>query len=508
MSVFAVIFFMISLSPSEVSPSSDPDDVGLSARIISSYSPDSPFYDPNLTPDDRIREGVRSSLARASYLTRQHGAKIASSSSSSSSSSSIPRKKPDQEAHEKITESFWAPIVHRSSPESPFYDPNAKPDDIIRESVRSSLARGYYLSRFRRRGAPPSSPAQYPEALLQNEFLMKYKIGTPPVDAYGILDTGSSVTWLQCAHCATCSGKQTVPMFDPKNSSTYRAIGCASYGLCSFVKEPFATYCDGTCQYRALYGDRTYSRGQVSTDVMTLDHGSSTSSHKLELLFGCAEYNNSTVPGIVGVGNTTASLIAQLNHFRFTYLILMNFKNTSGWIRFGEPLDTESPSTPLLPNDFGYYHLDLKGITVSGVDLQIPPDVFQMSPDTPASGSIIDSGTTFTLLNPKAFDVLTEKVSEFMSPRKAYSIVKSDFKLCFEEEIPYTMAITFHLTNMNLTICRSNAWIRVERMNCLAILKSPSELSVLGMYQQRNLQVGYDLEDNILTFKQISCLDY
>ncbi|KAK2997645.1 hypothetical protein RJ639_025608 [Escallonia herrerae] len=445
MSIFAVVFFMISLSPSKVSPSSDPDDVGLSASIISSYSPDSPFYDPNLTPDDRIREGVRSSLARASYLTRQHGAKIALSSSSSSST---PGKNPDQAAQEKITESFWAPIVHRSSPESPFYDPNAKPDDIILESVRSSLARGYYLSRFRRRGAPPSSPAQYPEALLQNEFLMKYKIGTPPVDAYGILDTGSSVTWLQCAHCATCS------------------------------------------------------------DVMTLDHGSSTSPHKLELLFGCAEYNNSTVPGIVGVGNTTASLIAQLNHFRFTYLIHMNFKNTSGWIRFGEPLDTESPSTPLLPNDFGYYQLDLKGITVSGVDLQIPPDVFQMSPGIPASGSIIDSGTTFTLLNPMAFDVLTEKVSEFMSPRKAYSIVKSDFKLCFEEEIPYTMAITFHLTNMNLTICRSNAWIRVERMNCLAILKSPSELSVLGMYQQRNLQVGYDLEDNILTFKQISCLDY
>ncbi|KAK3024069.1 hypothetical protein RJ639_043430 [Escallonia herrerae] len=130
-------------SPLCVSPSSDPDDVWLSARIISSYSPDSPFYDPNITPDDRICEGVCSSLARVSYLTRQHGVKIALSSSSSTSG-----KNPDQTAQEKITESFWAPIIHRSYPESPFYHPNAKPDDVIWESIRSSLARGYYLSRF------------------------------------------------------------------------------------------------------------------------------------------------------------------------------------------------------------------------------------------------------------------------------------------------------------------------------------------------------------------------
>ncbi|KHN35117.1 Putative aspartic protease [Glycine soja] len=46
------------------------------------------------------------------------------------------------------------------------------------------------------------------------DYLMKLTLGTPPVDVYGLVDTGSDLVWEQCTPCQGCY-KQKNPMFDP-----------------------------------------------------------------------------------------------------------------------------------------------------------------------------------------------------------------------------------------------------------------------------------------------------
>lgn len=57
------------------------------------------------------------------------------------------------------------------------------------------------------------------------EYLAVVGVGTPRVDMSLVVDTGSDITWLQCAPCSNCY-KQKEDVFDPTNSSSYRALHC------------------------------------------------------------------------------------------------------------------------------------------------------------------------------------------------------------------------------------------------------------------------------------------
>ena len=56
----------------------------------------------------------------------------------------------------------------------------------------------------------------------KGQHLMKVSIGTPPVDIYGLSDTGSSLVWTRCP-CDVCYN-QIHPKFNPKKSCTYSEI--------------------------------------------------------------------------------------------------------------------------------------------------------------------------------------------------------------------------------------------------------------------------------------------
>ncbi|XP_031378200.1 aspartic proteinase CDR1-like [Punica granatum] len=58
-------------------------------------------------------------------------------------------------------------------------------------------------------------------------FLASMSIGQPPIPQLLIVDTGSSLSWVQCASCRGCS-RQVVPLFDPSKSSTYVDIPCTA----------------------------------------------------------------------------------------------------------------------------------------------------------------------------------------------------------------------------------------------------------------------------------------
>ncbi|KAK0587977.1 hypothetical protein LWI29_032183 [Acer saccharum] len=129
--------------------------------------------------------------------------------------------------------SFTAPLIHRSSPESPFYNPNATPLDIIKASLRTSSARAKAFGNHKTNKNISSGSIKLPvprfDRLINNEYVMRYHIGSPPMETYGDADTRSSLTWLQCKGSEERrDDDQPTQLFDPSTSSTYNPVLCGS----------------------------------------------------------------------------------------------------------------------------------------------------------------------------------------------------------------------------------------------------------------------------------------
>lgn len=142
------------------------------------------------------------------------------------------------------------------------------------------------------------------------DYLMKLTLGSPPVDLYGLADTGSDLIWAQCTPCYNCY-EQKAPMFDPTKSKTYSAIPCGSE-QCGLL--PYGASCspENTCEYTYGYADSSVTRGVLAKETFTVG----TSGGEVDIVFGCG-YNNSgsfneNDMGIVGLGGGPLSLVSQI----------------------------------------------------------------------------------------------------------------------------------------------------------------------------------------------------
>ncbi|KAK3017853.1 hypothetical protein RJ639_004545 [Escallonia herrerae] len=414
--------------------------------------------------------------------------------------------------------SFTARLIHRTSPESPFYDPNAKCDDLIGDGIRTSLARAHFLGKRTSILAESLINARSPVRVIGVDFVMSYSIGTPPVKTFGIADTASHVIWLQCQPCDRCY-KQSIPFYNRDESSTYKSLPCGprcdSFGdTTCYSSSPWGAI----CRYHSDYMEKSSSNGYLSTETIMLPDNGITGEAILEdMIFGCGTENTDRdtkpkPPGVIGLSNRTSSLIGQLAYPRFSYYIFTNSSGTHGWIHFGLSATTSGPGTSLVPNDFGHYRLSLVGLMVSGQDIDYDFSSYNQAPEY-EGGFVIDTGTLYTVLDEPIFNALREKIAYEVYDEEPQSYNEIDhgtrFELCYKNAPDYP-EVEFQFANqMELMLCKSNTWVKVSNgLHCLAILKASEGISVLGMYQQRHLQVGYDLSINQVTMKyQVPCPD-
>ncbi|EEE57700.1 hypothetical protein OsJ_08178 [Oryza sativa Japonica Group] len=59
-------------------------------------------------------------------------------------------------------------------------------------------------------------------------YVTRMGLGTPATQYVMVVDTGSSLTWLQCSPCLVSCHRQSGPVFNPKSSSTYASVGCSA----------------------------------------------------------------------------------------------------------------------------------------------------------------------------------------------------------------------------------------------------------------------------------------
>ncbi|XP_027768465.1 aspartic proteinase CDR1-like isoform X2 [Solanum pennellii] len=347
---------------------------------------------------------------------------------------------------------FSIDLIHRDSPNSPFYDPSLSFTQRMNNSFHRSFHRSISL-------CLPSSSVVV--ASNNGEYLMRYSIGTPPVHTLGVADTGSDLTWTQCLPCKNCF-KQQSRIFNPKKSSTYKPLHCSSK-MCHAAN--FPTSCNRmkkkTCRYHVRYGDNSYSIGDLATE--TIRFGSSI--HKQVKL----------KKTVIGCGHN----------------------NADGFVPGDEVVTT--PLTRKFPAT--YYYLTLEGVSVGKQRL----DFRNVSFSYGEGNIIIDSGTVLTLFSPEIYVKLESMVK---SAIKLPTIAdpSGSLNLCYKSiSIDKIPIITMHFIGADLKLSPWNTFVETSDSSmCFAFAASYGG-QIFGNIAQMNFLVGYDLKNKRVSFKPTDC---
>lgn len=119
-------------------------------------------------------------------------------------------------------------LIHRNSYLHPLYDPNETVEDRSKREETSSTERFAYLeSKIKELNSVGGNEARA-NLIPFNQgsgFLVNFSIGQPPVMQLAVVDTGSSLLWVQCLPCVNCF-RQSGSWFDPLKSWSFKILDC------------------------------------------------------------------------------------------------------------------------------------------------------------------------------------------------------------------------------------------------------------------------------------------
>ncbi|CAN1233748.1 Aspartic proteinase CDR1 [Linum perenne] len=405
---------------------------------------------------------------------------------------------------------FSVQLIHRDSPNSPFYNPHLTPSQRLRNALKRSNNR--FTTNYN-----TSLAAQTEVVAITGGYLMNITLGTPPFPILAIADTGSDIIWTQCKPCSNCY-EQNAPLFDPASSSTYQTVSCSSDTCASLDHEgAFCNENDAVCHYQVPYGDQSHTDGDLAVETLTL--GSTDGQHVSfpNTVIGCGHNNYGTFrasgSGIVGLGGGSASLVTQIGSsidYKFSYCLVQLGADqlTTSTMSFGENAVVSGVSTPLFsdPTRPTFYFLNLEGVSVG--EKTIPFQAGSSSSD--GKGNIvIDSGTTLTILPTEFLSQLSEAVDSQIVGGKKVEDPQGDFSLCYvATEGSSTLDVprmTMHFQGADVELPPSNVFIQVsDTVTCLAFQGSDNG-SIYGNVAQQNFLIGYDIQKKTLSFQPTDC---
>ncbi|KAI3948677.1 hypothetical protein MKW98_027743 [Papaver atlanticum] len=374
---------------------------------------------------------------------------------------------------------FSVNMIHRDSPDSPFYNPLDTSTDRFQKVVH------HLMRPLPAAGGHGNGNDTIRASVIANkgEFLLNISLGTPPRQVLAIIDTGSDLTWL------------TTPIFDPKKSSTYTNVPCASRTCEKFHD----VTCQGNlCQYGVAYGDRSYSEGNLAFETLSFDSTSGRSVKLPRIAIGCGHNSAGTFSqhgtGMVGLGGGGISLASQLGsriESKFSYCLLPFDSTHSSKLNFGSHAEITGKgvvSTPLISSydqsQQTFYYLSLEGISVNEnkVPFQSSSSSMEVKKGRQArhqkqeveGNIIIDSGTTLTLLPSSMY---TEFESEIMKAIDAEPIPAPEgLSLCYSEDPSLSLPdITVHFTDADVELESRNSFaLAADGVVCVLFVPTDS----------------------------------
>ena len=362
-----------------------------------------------------------------------------------------------------------------------------------------------------------------PQAQLTPHFgqhLMKVSIGTPPVDIYGVVDTGSNLVWTPCVPCNDNCFKQIHPLFDPKKSSTYGEISCHSKKCHQIWDNDHYCSPQNSCNYVSGYSSGL-SQGVLANEKATI---TSTSGQvvSFDIAFGCGHNNTlrSDVQATIGLGSGPLSFVSQIGSKRFSYCLLPYGTEytdpiITSKISFGngsEVVGDGVVSTPFVAGD--QYYVTLEGISVGDTYVS-----FNSSGKVSKGNMCIDSGSPIFALPPDFYDRLEVEVKKQISIDPIKDDPNLGTRLCYRTKITNengpVLTVHFEGADVELKPIQTfNQPLKKYEYYCFAITNTAnSELAymgdhyqgIYGNYVQANFLIGFDLETRMVSFKPTDC---
>ncbi|XP_010244230.1 PREDICTED: aspartic proteinase CDR1-like [Nelumbo nucifera] len=403
---------------------------------------------------------------------------------------------------------FRVDLIHRDSPLSPLYIPSASRSELLRNAFRRSISRANHFNTSKLSPDGVQSTI-YPDS---GTYLMKISIGTPPVEMLAIADTGSDLIWTQCKPCDYCF-HQTSPLFDPKNSSTYRDLSCNSKP-CDDLNSATCSS-SGACEYMYKYGDQSFTNGLLASETVTMDSTSGKPVALPKVVFGCGHNNGGTfdklTSGLVGLGGGSLSLVSQLGSSiggKFSYCLAPLSYNATSKLNFGSAAVVSGEgavSTPLVsksPDTF--YYLTLEGVSVGEKKLAYKK-ALKSSNDVEEGNIIIDSGTTLTMIPPDFYEEVESAVKSAIDLEPVpdpHRLLTLCYRTAQDFDVP---PITVHFTGADVVLKPINTFVKLEEdLVCFVMIPS-NDLAIFGNLSQMNFLVGYDSVDKKVTFMPADC---
>ncbi|KAL9317002.1 hypothetical protein ACSQ67_013519 [Phaseolus vulgaris] len=341
------------------------------------------------------------------------------------------------------------------------------------------------------------------------EYFVRIGVGSPPRNQYVVIDSGSDIIWVQCEPCTQCY-RQSDPVFNPADSSSYAGVSCAST-VCSHVDN--AGCHEGRCRYEVSYGDGSYTKGTLALETLTFGR-----TLIRNVAIGCGHRNQGMfvgAAGLLGLGGGPMSFVGQLGGQTgeaFSYCLVSRGTQSSGILEFGrEAMPVGAAWVPLIHNlrAQSFYYVGLLGLGVGGLRIPISEDVFKLS-EMGDGGVVMDTGTAVTRLPTAAYEAFRDGfIAQTTNLPRASGA--SIFDTCYDlfgfvsVRVP---TVSFYFSGGPiLTLPARNFLIPVDDVGtfCFAFAPSPSGLSIIGNIQQEGIQISVDGANGFVGFGPNVC---
>ncbi|KAF9625844.1 hypothetical protein IFM89_027455 [Coptis chinensis] len=340
------------------------------------------------------------------------------------------------------------------------------------------------------------------------EYFARFGFGTPPKQLYTTIDTGSDITWIQCAPCARCYS-QTDPLFDSSMSSSYKPLACNSQ-QCTQLEPSGCFIRTNTCAYTVDYGDNSMTIGDFVMETLTL--GDSTTRN---VAIGCGRINQGLFvgsAGLLGLGRGSLSFPSQINNPSFSYCLVDRTATSASTLEFGPlAIPNDAITVPLLRNSRmdTFYYVGLTGISVGGKMLPISPSAFAIDQNG-GGGVIVDSGTSVTRLQPQVYNMLRDEFVKgtrgLPPPIRFANFLDTCYNLTSRPAgIP---RVAFHFDTKTLELPDKNyLYQAADNLFCLAFATPPpgsTFSAVIGNIQQQGMRVSFDTGRSLIGFSLVN----
>ncbi|KAH7662042.1 Aspartic peptidase A1 family protein [Dioscorea alata] len=366
---------------------------------------------------------------------------------------------------------------------------------------------------------------------IHTTYVVTMSIGIPGTPVSLSIDTGSDATWLQCKPCTNCFKKRDPP-FDPKESFTFKYTMCENEH-CKIFANRLSPACDDhqRCQFSIKYGDNSTVSCNMASDFFQLEGlYVNRKAFNHPLYFGCAfsaiGVFHEGEDGMLGLGQGPFSIISQLNISKFSHCLQPPGTGETSYILFGDEARLDGQAAPLIRNKVfpSQYFVNFHSIIVvynrSEIKLNVPSDLLAMDKNG-RGGLMLDFGTTLTRIPKVAY----HELCRVLLIQASLANITAKFhrgkllRFCLDASLKdlKDISLIFRLDSVDIKLTGRQLFNRMifpdtvtqelQELECLTISVSSNNMreSIFGAYAQANNNIGYDLENWIVTFNNMQC---